>query len=124
MSLPFLLLSGLTLLLLALGGAEVWVLRRRLKGIPIRIHVNGTRGKSSVVRLIAAALREAGIRTLAKTTGTLPTLIHPDGREEAIRRRGPSRIQEQIGFIKKAARMRVEAVVVECMALDPSLQFI
>jgi poly-gamma-glutamate synthase PgsB/CapB len=96
---------------------------RRVKRIPIRIHVNGTRGKSSVVRLIAAALREAGVRTLAKTTGIHPLLIYPDGHEERIRRRGPSRIQEQMGFIRKAAKMKVDAVVVECMALDPPLQF-
>jgi gamma-polyglutamate synthase len=97
---------------------------RRVRRIPIRIHVNGTRGKSTVVRLTAAALREAGVKTLAKTTGTTPTLIYPDGREAAIPRRGPSRIHEQMSFMKKAAAMGVEAVVVECMAIDPHLQFI
>ena len=39
---------------------------RRLRRIPIRIHVNGTRGKSSVTRLVAAALQKNGIPTLAK----------------------------------------------------------
>jgi UDP-N-acetylmuramoylalanine-D-glutamate ligase len=42
---------------------------RRLARIPIRVHVNGTRGKSGVTRLIAAALRRSGIPTVAKTTG-------------------------------------------------------
>lgn len=32
-----------------------------LDSIPIRVHVNGTRGKSSVTRLIAGALREHGL---------------------------------------------------------------
>lgn len=96
---------------------------RRLRRIPIRIHVNGTRGKSSVTRLIAEALRESGIRTMAKTTGNRPMLIYADGHEEMISRRGPSRIQEQIKFIKKAVKMNVEAIVVECMAIDPLLQF-
>jgi len=36
------------------------------KKIPLTIHVNGTRGKSSVTRLIAAGLREGGKRTIAK----------------------------------------------------------
>ena len=91
----------------------------RVKRIPIRIHVNGTRGKSSVVRLIAEVLRKAGITTLAKVTGTEPALVFPDGHEERIERRGPSRIQEQVWLIKRAARLSVEAIVVECMAIEP-----
>lgn len=97
---------------------------KRLKGIPIRIHVNGTRGKSSTVRLISAALREAGIPTLAKTTGNNPMLIYLDGHGETLFRRGPSRIQEQVRFIKRASQMKAKAVVVECMALEPTLQFV
>ena len=97
---------------------------RRLKRIPIRIHVNGTRGKSNVTRLIAAALRRSGIRTLAKTTGTIPCLILPDGSEETIRRRSPANILEQIRTIKVADRLGAQAVVIECMALDPLLQFV
>lgn len=37
-----------------------------IKSIPIRIHVNGTRGKSSVARLIAAGVRAGGYTTVAK----------------------------------------------------------
>jgi gamma-polyglutamate synthase len=116
-------LAGL-ILVLAFLFAEKAFHERRLRRIPIRIHVNGTRGKSSVVRLIASGLREAGIRTCAKTTGDRPNLIYPDGSEEFIRRRGRSRIQEQMEFIRKAAREKAEAVVVECMAIDPQLQWI
>jgi poly-gamma-glutamate synthase PgsB/CapB len=97
---------------------------RRIGLIPVRIHVNGVRGKSSVTRLIASALRKANIPTLAKVTGEIPTLIYPDGHEEAILRRGPVRIQEQVRFFKKAARMNVRAAVVECMALAPPLQMV
>jgi gamma-polyglutamate synthase len=104
--------------------AEKILHEKRLGRIPIRIHVNGTRGKSSVTRLIASVLRQAGIRTLAKTTGTTPRLILPDGTEETIRRRRPARLLEQILFIRRAEKLRVEAVVVECMAVDPALQFI
>ncbi|MEO9595730.1 MAG: poly-gamma-glutamate synthase PgsB, partial [Rhodopirellula bahusiensis] len=42
---------------------EAYWYRRQLLKIPFRIHVNGTRGKSSVTRLIAAGLRSGGIRT-------------------------------------------------------------
>ena len=97
---------------------------QRLKRIRTRIHVNGTRGKSSVTSLIAAALRRSGIRTLAKTTGSTPQLILPDGTTETIRRRGPASILEQFGVIRRADKLKVDAVVVECMALDPLLQFV
>jgi poly-gamma-glutamate synthase PgsB/CapB len=90
--------------------------------IPIRIHVNGTRGKSTVTRLIAAALRLSGRRVLAKTTGTAARLILPDGSERPIVRRAPASIREQLWLLRQARRLGVEAVVVECMAIDPALQ--
>ncbi|MCL2102556.1 MAG: poly-gamma-glutamate synthase PgsB, partial [Syntrophorhabdaceae bacterium] len=97
---------------------------RRLARIPIRIHVNGIRGKSSVTRLIAAALRRSGIRTLAKTTGSLPKLVLPDGSEQTILRRSPANILEQMKIVKLADKMNARAIVVECMALEPNLQFV
>ncbi len=104
--------------------AERALHERRLARIPIRVHVNGTRGKSGVARLIAAALRRSGIPTVAKTTGGAPVLILPDGREETIRRRSPANIQEQVRVIARAERLGARAVVVECMALDPALQLV
>ena len=91
--------------------------------IPLRIHVNGTRGKSSVTRLIAAGLRAGGLRVLAKTTGSSPRLIRADGREELLKRRGPANIRENLGFLREAAFAGADAVVVECMALRPDLQW-
>src|SRR6476646_2181595 len=55
--------------------------QRHLARIPGRVHVNGTRGKSSVTRLIAGGLRASGRRVFAKTTGTMARMIDPDGRE-------------------------------------------
>ena len=98
--------------------------QQRLRLIRIRIHVNGTRGKSSVTRLIAAALRRCGIRTLAKTTGVDPQLVLPDGSSESIRRWAPANILEQLQVIRRADKLKVDAVVIECMALDPVLQFV
>lgn len=91
--------------------------------IRTRIHVNGTRGKSSVTRLIAAGLREAGIRTLAKVTGTEPKIIYPDATEKPIFRfQEKGNIIEQIYVFKEAERVGAEAVVIECMALKANLQ--
>lgn len=121
-------MSGLQLLLvitaalIVAGGLELWTLRRNLSRIRLRIHVNGTRGKSSVTRLVAAGLREAGIVTCAKTTGTLARFILPDGRELPIFRPAGPNVIEQKRIVATAAAHGAEALVVECMALQPELQ--
>ena len=94
----------------------------RLRRIPIRVHVNGVRGKSTVVRYIAAALREHGIETLAKTTGNETRIIHADARETPVARRGAPTIIEQIDVLRAAVRPTTQAIVFECMALRPEYQ--
>lgn len=96
--------------------------RQRLDRIPIRIHVNGTRGKSSVARLIAAGLRAGGIRTCAKTTGTLARMIFADGSEVPIFRPSRANVIEQKRVVRAANEDKAEALVIECMALQPVLQ--
>src|SRR6478735_4054384 len=117
-------LGAVTALLVVLGALEAARHRRNLRSVPIRIHVNGTRGKSSVTRLIAAGLRAGGVVTSAKTTGTLPRFILPDGSEEPIYRVGPPSVAEQFEVARRARRLGVRALVVECMALDPELQWV
>jgi poly-gamma-glutamate synthase PgsB/CapB len=104
-------------------GAAAWRHRRNLRAIPVRIHVAGTRGKSTTTRLIAAGLRAGGLRVVAKTTGTEPRLILPDGSEAAWPRRGPPSVREQTRFFAKAVRLRADAAVVECMAIRPEMVF-
>ena len=117
-------LIGLFALLATLGWTERRQHRRRLDRIRTRIHVNGTRGKSSVTRLIAAGLRAAGVVTCAKTTGALARLILPDGQEQPIARGCRPNVLEQIGVVRAAAAAGAEALVVECMALTPRLQWL
>ena len=44
------------------------------KGLRHIIHVNGTRGKSTVCRLIDAGLKAGGHKVFTKTTGTSPRM--------------------------------------------------
>ncbi|MFA5498964.1 MAG: poly-gamma-glutamate synthase PgsB [Candidatus Cloacimonadia bacterium] len=97
---------------------------RNVYKIPIRIHVNGTRGKSSVTRLIAAGLRAGEIRTVAKTTGTMPRVILPDGREASIERLFGANIIEQKYIFRYAVSLQPQAIVIECMAVNPIYQWI
>lgn len=118
-----------------LWGFAVWLLlvawlwleasrhRANLNCIRLRIHVNGTRGKSGVTRLIAAGLSAGGIPTVAKTTGSAAMLINPDGSETPVKRRGPANIRELLPCIDYARSLRAQAFVAECMALQPELQW-
>ena len=115
-------LVAITGALVALGIAERWRHHRRVMRIPIRIHVNGTRGKSSVTRLIASGLRAGGLRTCAKTTGTLARMILPDGREYPVFRLSRANVIEQVRIVRAAADYDAEVLVIECMAVQPLLQ--
>ncbi|WP_051399478.1 poly-gamma-glutamate synthase PgsB [Haloechinothrix halophila] len=94
-----------------------------LESIPHRVLVNGIRGKSSITRLCAGALRGGGMTTFAKTTGTAARIIYPDASEVPVYRKfGVANVVEQIGIVRNAAAYRPEALVIECMAVDPALQ--
>lgn len=110
--------------LTAAGAVESALHRFRLSKIPTRIHVNGTRGKSSVARLIASGMRAGQIRTCCKTTGTLPKMILPDGKEYPVFRPSRANVIEQLRIVNTAAEMESEALVIECMALIPYLQWL
>lgn len=94
--------------------------RKSLKKV---IHVNGIRGKSTVVRLIHAGLLGCGINAVGKVTGTAPVLLTKDG-EKPIVRHAPSNIREQLRTLAFAKKQGAEMLVVECMAVSPELQFI
>ena len=119
---------GIVILGLTLLGVIMtwWVERRdyerRLNKLKIRIYVNGIRGKSTVTRLIAGVLREAGIQTLAKTTGSAAMVILPNGEEIRIERRSSATIMELFNIAKKHLEKDTEAIVFETMALFPANQ--
>ena len=88
------------------------------------IHVNGTRGKSSTSRLIDAALRGGDYKVFCKITGTSPRTIDVNGKEEVIKRNGKPNIKEQLKIIKMAAQQEADILVIECMAVNPDLQYV
>ncbi len=110
--------------MLLCGVIEYYIHIKQLKSIPIRIMVNGSRGKSSVTRLISSGLRGGGIKTIAKTTGTEAALIDFDGNDHEIHRINTPSIGEQIRIFKYFKRIRPQAIVIECMAIQPAFQWI
>ena len=111
-------------ILIFLGLIEAILHRNAISKIPIRVHVNGTRGKSSVTRLIAAGLRSGGIKTFAKTTGSSPRFIDDNGDDHVIQRFRPASIGEQIRMIGKFSKQSPGAIVMECMAVQPQYQWV
>lgn len=114
----------LSIFLLILAG----LLKKRhvelLRRLPLRVHVNGTRGKSGVTRLITAGLRAGGLAVLGKTTGTAARLLEAEG-ERPFRRTwlcGPPSIGEQGRLVRQAVGSGVQALVSECMAVHPEIQ--
>ncbi len=95
---------------------------KRLKMVPHRIHVNGIRGKSTVTRLIAGMLREADLVTVAKSTGSFAAVIDPDGQDRPLHRPGSPTILEQINVVRDWVTPFVDAIVMECMAINPRYQ--
>ena len=112
------LVIALSILLLAAGIAEEIRLRRLSDRVPLRILVNGTRGKSTVTRMLIAALNGCGIRTSGKTTGSAARFIFPDLSEEPVpRKRGIMMVAEHIMLFRKAVEHDSQAIVCECMAI-------
>jgi gamma-polyglutamate synthase len=121
---PIIVLAGVAVCvaLLARWRAEYVAHRRRVDALQWRVHVNGIRGKSTVTRIIAGMMREAGLTTIAKSTGTFAAVINAVGVDEPINRKGPATILEQIEVVRQYVQPGVDALVIECMALKPEYQ--
>jgi poly-gamma-glutamate synthase PgsB/CapB len=121
---PLFFLGIIVLILILIGYLERVNHQHVISNIPLRIHVNGTRGKSSVTRLIAAGLRAGGMRTFAKTTGTAPRIIDSEGKDRIIHRLRSASIGEQIKLMRLFSKEKPDAIVMECMAVQPEYQWI
>jgi len=101
---------------------SLWARKARSK-IPLRVCVTGTRGKSSVTRLITSVFQEHGIRTIGKVTGTQAMLLLPNQQEKRIFRKGTPTILEQVRvLLRSAVSENCQAVVSEIMSISPEMQ--
>ncbi|NTW72991.1 MAG: poly-gamma-glutamate synthase PgsB, partial [Eubacteriaceae bacterium] len=119
-------LLAFVILLLTLGIIEKIKHDDNLEKLPVRVNINGTRGKSTVTRLITGIFVEAGIKVVGKTTGTSARVIYWNREEERPLARGPlgPNIIEQISVAREAVALGGEAFVTECMAVNPDYQLI
>lgn len=88
--------------------------------IGYRILVTGSRGKSSLVRLIFAGISAKGLNARGRITGVLPRELLP-GCERVIVRNSPGHIEEMRWWLKQIPR-GTEAVIMENSAVSPELQ--
>lgn len=112
----------LLLIIFVLLFFEKYLIASSISKIPVRILVNGTRGKSTVVKNISSLLRSNNIKTFSKITGATPTYFLDDTLPTEIRRNGGARITEQFKMIRNAAKNNSDAIVLECMSINPELQ--
>jgi poly-gamma-glutamate synthase PgsB/CapB len=110
------------LLLLIYFSIEYTLLRTSLKKIPLRILVNGTRGKSTTTKIIYEILQQEKYKVFAKTTGEIPIQYLPNGTNKQISRSSPASIVENIRLLRKWAQESPDSVVMECMALQSETQ--
>ena len=123
-TLLFIPLGLVAVILVILGVNEKQQNNRNVNSIPLRINVNGIRGKSTATRLITSILNEAGYQTMGKTTGTAARKIYPAQDQEVEIKRQPqgANIKEQLTTIKEASAQKMDALVCECMAVKPEYQ--
>jgi poly-gamma-glutamate synthase PgsB/CapB len=97
---------------------------RSRRRIPLCITVTGTRGKSSVARLLASIFREEGRRVLAKTTGSEAIILLPDGGHIELDRSVTPSILEQKQLVRRAAQLTADCLVAEVMSIRPESHYI
>jgi len=115
-----------SILLLMLGVREKAQNQKNIDAIPVRIVVNGIRGKSTVTRLMTGVLAEGGFKVVGKTTGTAARMIFWNNDEEVVIERRPegANISEQKKVMAHAAHLGADVLVSECMAVNPDYQII
>lgn len=85
-----------------------------------RVLVTGSRGKSSIVRYLHAALQDAGLQTYARITGVEPRELGP-GKTQTISRSSGAHIEEMRWWLR-GLPASAQGIVLENSAITPDLQ--
>lgn len=85
-----------------------------------RVLVTGSRGKSSVARLLHAAMHEAGLQTYARITGVVPREIGPHG-TRVISRSSGAHVEEMRWWLRRLPAS-AQGIVLENSAISTDLQ--
>ena len=111
-------------MILFLGIREKKRHTRRLNMIPLRININGIRGKSTITRMIYSILREDQYHVIGKTTGTDARMLYWFTEKEypVLRKPQGANIGEQRDIVQKVVKQKGNALVNECMAVNPDYQ--
>ncbi len=84
-----------------------------------RVLVTGSRGKSSIVRLLYVAMHAAGLQTYARITGVVPREIGPHG-NRVISRSGSPHIEEMRWWLGQLP-VSAQGIVLENSAITADL---
>jgi len=85
-----------------------------------RVLVTGSRGKSSTVRFLHAAMNDAGLPTCARITGVVPRELGPDGNRTILRSSG-AHVEEMRWWLRQLPAS-TQCIVLENSAISPDLQ--
>jgi UDP-N-acetylmuramate-alanine ligase len=97
------------------------MLIKRIKpGSDQRVLVTGSRGKSSIVRLLHAAFQQAGLQSYARITGVVPREFSPEGTRTILRSAG-AHVGEMHWWLRKLPGS-AECIVMENSAITPEFQ--
>ena len=85
-----------------------------------RVLVTGSRGKSSTVRFLHAAMSDAGLQSYARITGVVPRELGPDG-NQTISRSSGAHVEEMRWWLGQLPAS-TQCIVLENSAISPDLQ--
>jgi poly-gamma-glutamate synthase PgsB/CapB len=90
--------------------------------VSLKVLVTGSRGKSSIVRLVHTALKSAGLQSYARITGVIPRELTPSG-VNTISRSAGAHVEEMRWWLKQLPAS-AQAIVMENSAISPDFQIL